>query len=125
VTYPGAKHPGSTRDQSGSHECPLSYALHPFEQALITDNRVSKYIPAGTRGQPGWLPSVSGLDLEDELVLADADPVAVGERDAASDSTALYVNAVGGAQIGNDESSARVAYHGVVAACDGDRLRDG
>ena len=68
------------------------------------------------RDQPCSLPSVSGLDLEDELVLADADPVAVGERDTASDSTVLYVNAVGGAQIGNDEGSARVADHGVVAA---------
>lgn len=60
--------------------------------------------------------SASGLELEDELVMADPDLVAVSERDAASDSTALYVNAVGRAQIGNDETRGRVAHHGVVAA---------
>jgi hypothetical protein len=57
-----------------------------------------------------------GLNFENEFVMAYADPVAVSERDAASDSTALYVNAVGRAQIGNYETSARVADHGVVAA---------
>ena len=41
------------------------------------------------------MPSVPWLDLEDELVMADPDPVTVGERDTASDSTVLYVNTVG------------------------------
>jgi hypothetical protein len=46
------------------------------------------------------------------------DPVAVSERDAASDSTALYVNAVGRAQIGDRETGVRVADHGVVVVAD-------
>ena len=47
---------------------------------------------------------------------ADADPVAVSERDTTSDPTVFYVNAVGRAQIGDDENCARVGDHGVVAA---------
>jgi hypothetical protein len=49
-------------------------------------------------------------------VTADQNPVAVGERDASTDSTALSVNGIGGAQIGDDEAGAGVADHGVVAA---------
>ena len=62
------------------------------------------------------MPSAPRLDLENELVMADPDPVTVSERDAASYSTVVYVNTVGRAQVGDDEDTARVADHGVVAA---------
>ena len=70
------------------------------------------------------MPSAPRLDLENELVMADPDPVTVSERDAASDLAVVYVNAVGRAQIGDDESSARVADHGMVAADLGVVLHD-
>ena len=46
----------------------------------------------------------SRLDLEHELVIADADPFAVGEHDAAPDSPALHGDAVGRTQIGDHEA---------------------
>ena len=55
-------------------------------------------------------------DLEGELVVADADHVAVAERRRAADPLSPDVDAVGRAQVGDDEAGAGVDDDGVMAA---------
>ena len=59
---------------------------------------------------------VSRGDLERELVITDADPVAVGQRRSAADAFVAHVDSVGRAQIGDHETRAGVDDDGVVAA---------
>src|SRR5436190_22387764 len=55
-------------------------------------------------------------DLERELVIADADPVAVGQRRRAPYAFVPHVDSIGRAQIGDHETRAGVDDDGVVAA---------
>jgi hypothetical protein len=55
-------------------------------------------------------------NLERELVITDADPVAVGQCRGAANAFATHVDSVGRAQIGDHETGAGVDDDGVVAA---------
>src|SRR5215208_2500037 len=55
-------------------------------------------------------------DLERELVIADADPVVVGQRRRAANAFATDIHTVCRAKIGDDETCAGVDDDGVVAA---------
>lgn len=80
------------------------YTAPPRKTFCVVSRRSESPMRVGVlRVSGGDLLEVSRVrDFEDEPVLANADPVALGQRHAASDSTSLYDNAVGRAQIGDD-----------------------
>ncbi len=55
-------------------------------------------------------------DLERELVVADADPIVIGQRRRAPNTCIVYVDTVGRSQIGDHETCTSVDDDGVVAA---------